>query len=79
MSNLTSSVSAGENAGYTLRHTNVVRSLTRLVQVDARRGAYSAELAVKLEPGWRIENSRAVVFVQDRKTRRIVGAAACSL
>ncbi len=76
---LASSVGRGENAGRMLRHTGVVRSLTRLVEIEAKRGGYSAELELKLENGWRRHNTRAVVFVQDHKTRRIIGAATCSL
>lgn len=77
--NLESSVHAGENAGHTLQHTAVVRSLVRIVQIEAKRGAYTADMKVGLQPGWRVNNSSAVVFVQDRKTRRIIGAAICSL
>jgi hypothetical protein len=78
-SRLTSSVARGENEGRTLRHTGVVRSLVRVVQIEAKRGGYVAELEVQAQRGWNAQNTRAVIFVQDRKTRRIVGAASCSL
>jgi hypothetical protein len=78
-SGLESAVASGENAGRRLRHTGVVRRLTHLQNVEAKRGAYNAELKVDLRPEWKRENMRAVVFVQDLKTRRIVGAASCGL
>jgi len=78
-SGISSSVAHGENAGRTLRHTGVVRSLTRLVEIEAKRGAYVADLQLKVENNWKRHNTRAVIFVQDQKTRRIIGAAACSL
>ena len=78
-SGLASPVQRGENAGRMLRHTGVVRTLIRIVEIEAKRGAYAAELQLKLEPAWKRHNTRAVIFVQDQKTRRIVGAASCSL
>jgi hypothetical protein len=34
---------------------------------------------VKLDAKWNVENLRAVVFVQEKKNRRILGAAAVRL
>lgn len=76
---LSTSVAHGENAGRTLQHVGVVRSLTKLVEIDAKRGAYVADLQVEVGKGWKRDKVRAVIFVQDRKTRRIAGAASCSL
>jgi len=77
--NLASSVAQGENAGRTLRHTGVVRSLARVIEIDARRGSYVADLQVHVDRNWKRENARAIILVQDKKTRRIVGAGACGL
>lgn len=78
-SGLTSQVLRGENSGRLLRHTGVVRSLNRVAAIEARKGAYVADLQVNLARQWKRENLRAVILVQDRKSRRIVGAASCPL
>jgi hypothetical protein len=67
---------AGENNGHRLRHTGVVRTLTSIGHFDARKSAvYSADARVSLNPQWSRENLRLVWFVQDRSTRKIIGAA----
>jgi hypothetical protein len=72
---LETSVQSGENTGRRLRHTGVVRSLTTLGHLDGRKGGYSADAKINLKPDWQRENVRLVLFVQDRSTRKIVGAA----
>jgi hypothetical protein len=76
-SNLSSDVSRGENSGLKLRHVGVVRRLTKIGELGA--GAFSTETAVAAERGWRRENLRAVVFLQERASRRVVGAASIRL
>jgi hypothetical protein len=69
--------SAGENSGEELHHAPVVRELKVLGAVgkNGERG-FSAQPAVKRDPKWNLENLRAVAFVQEKKKRRIPGAAA---
>ena len=74
---LSSSVGGGENAGRRLGHSAVVRQFTPLGVVSG--GAFSASPAIALSPSWRRENLSAVVFVQERASRRIVGAAEVGL
>jgi len=76
-SGLSSSVGGGENAGRRLSHSAVVRRLTGLGTVSG--GTFSAAPAVRLDSGWRRADLSAVVFVQERASRRIVGAAALKL
>lgn len=76
-SGLSSSVGGGENAGRRLGHCAVVRQFTPLGAVLG--GAFSASLTVKPASGWRRENLSAVVFVQERASRRIVGASEVGL
>ena len=72
-----SDVRRGENRGHTLRHTGVVRSLANLAVLDTRKaGVYTADARLNLKPDWKRENLKVVLFVQDRNTRRILGAAA---
>ena len=70
---LSSSVGGGENAGRHLDHAAVVRQLTVLGTTSG--GAFTAASPVKL--GGR--RRHAVVFVQERNSRRIVGAAQTDL
>jgi hypothetical protein len=75
-SGLENSVRAGENAGRRLQHVGVVRSLTTLGHIDTKKaGAYTADAKINLNPEWRTANVKLVLFVQDRATRKIIGAA----
>jgi hypothetical protein len=74
---LASDVSRGENSGRKLTHVGVVRRLTKLGALGA--GAFSAETDVTVDKGWRRENLRAVVFLQERASMRVVGASSLKL
>lgn len=79
-SGLQSSVSRGENAGRKLGHTAVVRKLTVIGEVSSQEGGtFTAAPSVMIEKGWNRERLRAVVFVQQRASRRVGGAASISL
>ena len=73
---LSSSVGGGENAGRRLTHSAVVRQLTPLG--TASGSAFTATPSVKAFAG-RHGKLNAVVFVQQRASRRIVGAGEISL
>jgi len=78
--NLETLVRGGENRDRRLRHTGVVRSLNLINRLDTHKHPnYAAEAKLNLQPDWKRENLRAVVFVQDRATHRIVGAAYLTL
>jgi hypothetical protein len=66
-------VRSGENSGRLLKHTGVVRRLTVLGK--ATGGSFSGQTSLVLSKEWKRENLRAVVFVQDRRTKHILGAA----
>jgi len=70
---LTSTVTAGENAGQTLHHTNVVRVLETLAP------ALHVPVRWTAPPSLRLDASSMVVWVQRTKDGRIVGAAAKDL
>ena len=73
---LHSNVMRGENAGEDLHHAAVVRSLRKVGQAALNREvAYSGEHDVPFDPAWKKENLRVVAFVQDAKSRHILGAA----
>ncbi|MFD2786379.1 DUF1223 domain-containing protein [Hymenobacter rubripertinctus] len=75
---LSSQVGRGENAGRLLRHAAVVRELRTLGSV-APDGTFSATVPLPLAPGWKTPNLRAVVLVQEKASRHIVGVAALPL
>jgi len=72
--NLLSHVLKGENAGRRLPHTAVVRSLRWVGQ--AKHGeTFTAELDVPPQKSWKPADVRAVVFLQDKSSRKMLGAA----
>ena len=74
-SGLETTVQSGENGGRQLRHTGVVRSIINLGRLDTKKAStYTADAKLKLAPDWRRDNLKLVLFVQDRSTRRILGA-----
>jgi hypothetical protein len=79
-SSLHSSVKAGENDGKELHHSPVLREM-KVIGVAGKNGqeGFSAQPSVKLDSKWNVENLRAVVFVQEKKSRRILGAAVVRL
>lgn len=79
-SGLRTNVSRGENAGRHLTHSAIVRKLSRLGSIVPQTGAvFSAQSVLRIEKAWMRENLKAVVFVQDQKNQRVLGAAALSL
>jgi hypothetical protein len=74
-SGLSSDVARGENSGHRLTHVGVVRTLKQLgILPDTRGGSFTVETGVPVEKGWKRENLRAVVFAQERGTRRVLAA-----
>lgn len=76
---LSSDVERGENEGSTLTHSGVVRRLTKIGDLGAGDATFAGEPVVALEKGWRRENLRAVVFLQEHTSKRVVGAASIRL
>jgi len=76
-SGLASQVSRGENAGRNLSHASVLRSMRRIGNADSRGDAssFQGDASLKLKSGWKHENLTAVVLVQEKRSRRILGAA----
>jgi hypothetical protein len=69
-------VKDGENAGHELQHSAVLREM-KVIGVAGKNGQqeFSAQPTVKLDSDWKLANLRAVVFVQEKKSRRVLGAA----
>lgn len=79
-SGLRSSVSRGENAGHRLSHTAVVRKLISLGSINSRGEAqFVAKPAIKIDRRWNRDSLKAVVFIQERASRRVLGVSSASL
>ncbi len=77
---LSSNVLRGENQGRNLVHAPVLRALTRVRIPKATQSAVMETKAkIALNPSWKRENLRFVIFLQDQKSLHIVGAAASTL
>jgi len=74
---LHSEVTRGENAGEHLHHAAVVRTLRKIGVVNTKdpETSFAGEASVAFDRGWKRDNLRAVVFVQERNGHQIVGAA----
>jgi hypothetical protein len=78
---LSSQVARGENAGRNLSHASVLRSMRRVGNADGHADgtSFHGDVSLKLKSGWKRDNLFAVVFVQEKKSRRILGAASLKL
>jgi hypothetical protein len=78
---LHSAVSRGENAGRELPHIATLRSLHRIGAADANSSAvsFSGNPIVKLDSRWNAAKLHVTVFVQQKKSREIIGAASATL
>lgn len=71
-------IPSGENAGRKMDFRSVVRELKALGPTSTIK-PYATDAHLRIAPQWKRENLNAVAFVQERRTRRILGAAAVSL
>jgi hypothetical protein len=71
-------VKRGENAGRALEHNGVVRQLSLAAKIDSPSSGFSSTVTVRAAHEWNRDNLRAVVFVQERRSRHILAVAAIS-
>lgn len=72
---LHSDVKRGENAGEVVYHAAVVRKLRKVGTATTADGSnFESEEKVARDPAWRVENLHVVAFVQEQKSKRILGA-----
>lgn len=69
---LSSQVDRGENSGRVLSHGPIVRKLSRIARMPG--SSFHGTTSCALEPAWKPNATRFVVFVQLAQSRRIVGA-----
>jgi hypothetical protein len=68
-----SHVAHGENAGRTLAHTAVVRSIVRVGSLHQGQ-TFAQDIQVRLDPGIDTHNMRLIAFVQESGQGRVIGA-----
>ena len=69
-----SQVSSGENAGHTLTHVSVVRSLTKIGVLKRGQGL-SQNVHLNIGPVSEFHNLRLIAFVQEPQQGKVLGAA----
>lgn len=75
--NLSSSVKRGENGGHVLRHAAVVRDFRQVGQLSG--GSFESDVSFNAGKDWKRADLRAVIFVQEKASGKILGAAATSM
>jgi hypothetical protein len=79
-SNLETDVQHGENGGRKLRHTGVVRNIANVGRIDNPKGGdYAMQAQYHLDPAWKPDSLKLVVFLQSRRTKKIWGAGTIAL
>jgi hypothetical protein len=78
---LESSVNRGENSGQRLHHAATLRSLRKIGVADPNKtpSSFTGDPRLKLDSHWNAEKLRVVVFVQEKKSRVILGAASAKI
>jgi hypothetical protein len=75
--NLTTQVGSGENGGRTLHHAAVVRELRQLGKLH--EGSFEGTAQLKLQKKWKLQDLRAVIFIQSGPSGKIEGASSVAL
>ena len=77
---LHSSVTGGENAGHDLHHAPVARWFHKAGATDPNAApSFVGESDVKRDSAWKRNNLRVVAFVQEKRSRHILGATVARL
>lgn len=76
---LVTNVRRGENGGRTLTHSAVVRDLITVGELSPQNRMFSQTASTPLSQDWKLANLRTVAFVQERQSRRMLGAGSFAL
>jgi hypothetical protein len=76
---LTNDVPRGENGGRRLAHSAVVRSLTALGTLKPPAQTFETTVTVPVESEWNLDDLKIIGLLQERGSRRIVGAGSARL
>jgi hypothetical protein len=77
--NLFTSVGAGENGGRVLRHDGVARWMRSVATLPAGERTWGARTELPVATDWNPANLKVICFLQERESRRIVGAGVARL
>ena len=77
--NLPSSFKNGEKLGNKPEHISVVRELKSLGFLTAEQKNLEIESVLQLQPNWKKENMKLIVFVQENGSRKILGVGRITL
>ena len=69
----------GENRGHRLTHSAVVRQLTAIASTPALASDVTAQTTLPISKLWNLPEMRVVAFLQERNSRRILGAGTTTL
>lgn len=76
---LSSQIIKGENRGLTLRHMSVARSLFPIGRILASENSFEIQTDLQIGADWNKANLKAVVFLQENKSRKILAINSISL
>jgi hypothetical protein len=76
---LVTDVPRGENRGRTLEHNAVVRRIGTVGEIAHGNGDARLTTSIVLAEDWQTERLRIIAFVQERDSRRIIGAASAEV
>jgi hypothetical protein len=71
--NLASNNNRGESSGAKRAFTSVVRELNSLGFLTAEQNNLEIETFLQLQPNWKMENLKLIVFVQENGSRKVFG------
>lgn len=77
--NLASNRKSSVKSDVITRHVSVVRELKSLGMLTAAQVNLEIETALQIQPAWRKENLKLIVFVQENASRKILGASRINL
>ncbi len=75
---ITTNVRGGENDGRSLAHTSVVRKLQSIGPLSALESNYKTSVDLPTNVGWKKENLKYVVFVQEDASKKILAVGRAS-
>lgn len=76
---LSTDIKGGENSGKKLSHSAVVRELRSLGTLGGGSKGFETQTDLQLQKGWKREDLRAVVFVQENESRRVLAVGQLKL
>jgi hypothetical protein len=78
-SNLNTDIKGGENSGRKLSHTAVVRELRTIGNIAPGNKDFKTEAELNLQKTWKLNDLKAVVFIQENESRKVLGVGQLSL